>query len=456
MRRAVNIVLTVLISVGFILVGVFVFRPSYLRFGETLCDFGKSVAFYFCELFGINGDITSTVNDFSEITQPAITLPSDISGFKAKAFEYFSLLLNDDNFRAWVRYISVILGNLAKLLVIIIPVFIALLLVVKRLYKRGNNKHNKDTLPLLIFKFTAKYTYQPMKRLVRGYVAFLCKYRWIWICWVVLWIFHFNLASIAMAFFAYYFYFAISFEVSTIYTQVCKLFIDLQTPFLYFPWWGLLFLIYPLFNCWRVKMALSRLRHYEARNCGFINELPIVSMTCGSMGKKKTTMITDMALSQEVMFRQKALDIIQSNDMKFPFFPWICFEKDLRACMENDTVYNLATVKQWLKGKREEFKNTHKIYNYDCERYGLRYDDALKTDGLFDVLEVYAQAYFIYVITSSLIVSNYSIRTDNRLLDEGNFPVWLTDFLSKDLSPLPTRKGFRLRYSPLGQEGHRE
>ena len=40
-------------------------------------------------------------------------------------------------------------------------------------------------------------------------------------------------------------------------------------------------------------------------------------MACGSMGKKKTTLITDMVLSQEVMFRQKALEILQNNDMKF-------------------------------------------------------------------------------------------------------------------------------------------
>ena len=71
---------------------------------------------------------------------------------------------------------------------------------------------------------------------------------------------------------------------------------------------------------------MNRLRHFEARNCGFINELPIVSMSCGSMGKKKTTLITDMVLSQEAMFRQKALSILQQNDMKFPYFPWIVFE----------------------------------------------------------------------------------------------------------------------------------
>lgn len=420
-----------MISVGLVLLGVFVFRSSYLRFWETLCDFGKSVAYYFCELFGIDAGIVPTVNDYSGISQPQITLPSDFSGFKTDTLRYFALLIDRQNFNGWISHITGAIAELSKIIVLALPCFIILILLVKWLYKRGNTKHNKDTLPLRIFKFVAKYTYQPLKRFVRGYAAFICNHRWIWICWVVLWAFHFNLVSIATAFFAYYFYFAISFEFGTVYTQVCKLFIDLQTPFMYFPWWSLLFLIYPLFNRWRVKIALSRLRRYEARNCGFINELPIVSMTCGSMGKKKTTMITDMALSQEVMFRQKALDILQNNDMKFPFFPWIRFEMELRDCMQSDRVYNLATVKEWVNGKREEFRTTHALYGYDFERYGLRYDDALKISGLFDVLEVYAQAYFIYVITSSLIVANYSIRTDNRMLDEGNFPLWLTDFFSK-------------------------
>ena len=78
----------------------------------------------------------------------------------------------------------------------------------------------------------------------------------------------------------------------------------------------------------------------EAKKCGFINALPIVSMTCGSMGKRKTTMITDMALSQEVMFRQKAFEILQKADMKFPYFPWILFEQELQKCMENHTLYH--------------------------------------------------------------------------------------------------------------------
>ena len=66
------------------------------------------------------------------------------------------------------------------------------------------------------------------------------------------------------------------------------------------------------------------------------------------------------------------------------------------------------------------------------QRYGDTFDDALKVNGLFEVLETYAMAYFIYVLEGSLIVANYSIRTDNQMLDNGNFPLWLTDFFPKN------------------------
>ena len=150
-------------------------------------------------------------------------------------------------------------------------------------------------------------------------------------------------------------------------------------------------LILLVFNRFRKRIALNKLRHMEARNCGFINELPIVSMTCGSMGKKKTTMVTDMALSQEVMFRQKALSILQNVDIKFPHFSWISFELELQKCMEFGTVYNLATVKDWVRLKQcrfERHRNKYwQLYGYDFENYGENYNDALITSNLFDILE---------------------------------------------------------------------
>ena len=103
-------------------------------------------------------------------------------------------------------------------------------------------------------------------------------------------------------------------------------------------------------------------------------------------------------------------------------------------CLEYGTVYNLATVRVWIEKKRTRYEkhrsNRLQLYGYNSGRYGLEYDDALSVKSLFDALETYAQAYFIYVLQSSLIVSNYSVRTDNDVVTRGNFPVWSLDFFT--------------------------
>lgn len=437
-QRRFNIGLTIALTVAFILLGVFVFRLSYCRTFETLTDLYGSFKYYFCVLFGFETDGLPSVTDYSKIIDSVTILPSDVEGFKSNAATYFRMLVSKENFLSWLGATGQKASVLAKVLTILLPCVLVLIIVIKRLYAKGNNNYNVDTLPLRAFKKISAVTYQPTKRFVCGYVEFLREHNWIWISWLVMWAFHLNLVSIVIAFFAYYFYFAVSFDFIGIYTQIVKLVRDLQPFFRFFPWWGLILIAYVLFERWRKKFALNKLRKYEAKNCGFINELPIVSMTCGSMGKKKTTIITDMALSQEVMFRQKALEILQKADMKFSYFPWICFERDLQNCMEYGTVYNLATVKSWISKKRLRFERNGcpetRLYGYDISRYGNEFCDALSIKNLFDVLETYAQAYFVYVVESSLIVSNFSIRTDNFVTSEGNFPMWVTDFFPESLT----------------------
>ena len=435
MSRRFNIIVTVVISVIFLGLTA-IFWQSYVRFGETCKDFGLSAVYYVCELFGIDYSFTPTVTEYSGVLQWEILLPDDWDGFTASAKEYFALFISGENFAGYWAKVGDVMLVAAKVIAVILPCVIVLLLVVVRMYRQGNTKHNQDTKPLRVFKVISKYTYQPIKRAMLSYREYLSEHKGIWVCWIILGVFHLNLASIVTGFFAYYFYFVLSFDVANLYVQVCKLFIDLQVIFRHFPWWSIVTVCWLLFNRWRKNIALNRLRHYEARNCGFINELPIVSMACGSMGKRKTTLITDMVLSQEVMFRQKALEILQNNDMKFPYFPWVKFEDELRRCMEHGTVYNLASVKTWVALKRSRFirhRNAQtQLYGYDYAHYGTTFDDSLKISRLFEVLETYAMAYFIYVIHSSLIVANYSIRTDNVLLDNGNFPLWLTDFFPKN------------------------
>ena len=435
MSRRFNIIVTVVISAIFLGLTA-VFWQSYVRFGEACKDFGLSAAYYVCELFGLDYSFAPTVTEYSNVLRWEILLPDDWNGFTASASEYFALLISGENFAGYWAKVGDVMLVVAKVIAVLLPCVIALLLVIYRMYRQGNTKHNQDTKPLRVFKAISKYTYQPVKRAVLYYREYLSEHKGVWVCWIILWVFHLNLASIVMGFFAYYFYFVLSFDVANLYVQVCKLLIDLQVIFRHFPWWSIVTVCWLLFNRWRKNIALNRLRHFEARNCGFINELPIVSMACGSMGRRKTALITDMVLSQEVMFRQKALSILQNNDMKFPYFSWIAFEDELRRCMEHGTVYNLASVKAWVALKRSRYlrhgDTNRQLYGYDMCRYGHTFDDALKVSGLFEVLETYAMAYFIYVLESSLIVANYSVRTDNRMLDNGNFPLWLTDFFPKN------------------------
>lgn len=450
-QKRLNIALTVALTIAFILFGVLVFGVAYQRVFEALIDLYGGFKYYLCVLFGLPTNDLPSVPDYSKVMEWTVILPSDFEGFKVNTTAYFSMLFSKENFLSWLSVTGAKVSVWAKVLTIFLPCVVVLIIVVKRIYATPNTRHNKDTFPLRIYKVVTRYTIELLKRFLRQYFEFVKQHNSIWIIWLIIWVFNLNFVTVITEFFAFYFYFAVSFDFKAIYTQIVKLFIDLQVIVKHVPLWIILIFVWLIFERWRKNLATAKLRRMENANRGFINDLPIVSMTCGSMGKKKTTIITDMALSQEVMFRNIAYGKLQETDMKFPNFGWIAFEMELRKCMEYGTVYNLATVKEWIKVKRARYEKHHndllQLYGYDSERYGLYYRDGLKTSYIFDVLSTYAQLYFIYVIQSSLIVANYSIREDNRLIDGGNFPIWSTDFFSKN--PRPSRHAHILDFDIL-------
>ena len=72
------------------------------------------------------------------------------------------------------------------------------------------------------------------------------------------------------------------------------------------------------------------------------------------------------------------------------------------------------------------------LYGYDTEKYPITYGNGLYEEDIFEVLSTYARLYFIYVIESSLIVSNYSVRETNEQISLGNFPLWNLSFFGKE------------------------
>lgn len=132
MRRAVNILFTILVSVGLILLGIFVFSASYARLWETQQEFGRSIGYYFCEVFGIPHNIIPTVIDGSQASgNITVPLPDDFSDFKANAVTYFGLLFSKSNFYGWISHIAGVMTEVLKIGVVVLPCFIGLWFYIK-------------------------------------------------------------------------------------------------------------------------------------------------------------------------------------------------------------------------------------------------------------------------------------------------------------------------------------
>ncbi len=434
----------VAITLLFVLLAIFVFPSALGRVVESVRDFGLSTAFYFCKMFGIETDITATVNDLPKMpffnlpnmpSSPVPSLPETFDEFKVKWHEYWDMTITAENAVGYIDFLGKLLLIFANVTLYVIPFILVCYLLMKQVLDKENNDYNIDSKALKVAKRITVKTYIPLKQWLSDFIAFVKDNKAYYILWAVIWVYNFNFFAIAIEFFAFYLYFAVSWDVAHIYRQVYKLFIDLWTPLNFIPWyvWCVVALI--VFDKIRKKIGFAVLNHNEMKNRGFINERPIVFMACGTMGKKKTTFITDVALSQEVMFRDKAFEKILENDLKFPNFPWINLENALKKAMDNHSVYNLATCKRFAVSKRKKWErkmHRRNIFMYDFERYGLFYDDKLKVTYIWETIETYVQLYFIYVTQSSLLISNYSVRVDSVLADLGNFPLWHADFFQTD------------------------
>ena len=444
-------IICILITLGFVALGIFRFFGCIGRIIESVRDCGLSIAYYFCEIFEIPHHITPTVNELPKIpffdfpsqtpdvptvpVVPSVPIPDNWEKFKINWSAYWRLWATKENFFGYLSAVGNVLYIFSKVIVIIIPFILLVWLLLRCILKTQNNDYDKDSKPLTIFKRITAHTYTPIKTWLIGFVGFIKEHKNYYVTWLCLWALYFNAFAILIEFIAYYLYFVVSFDFLNLYRQVYKLFIDLSAAFTFIPlWaWGVVGLV--ALDKFRKNIAYGVMNHFERRNRGFINARPIVSMICGTMGKKKTTVLTDMALSQEAMFRDKAFEKILENDLKFPNFPWINLENELKRAMEYHEVYNLATVRKFVVKKRLRWQKTQtreRLFNYDYERYGLEYDDKLKVVNVWEVIEIYAQLYFIYVIQSSLLISNYSVRVDGILSDSGNFPLWNADFFKSD------------------------
>ena len=433
--------ISIFITVGFVALGIFVFPNAICRLLEALRDFFLSIAYYFCNIVGETDAITPTVNEYpswqfvESIFSPLTLLPFTWEEFQVWWKEYWIRWATWEMVEDYLVFVCDVLYYVAQAVLILLTIAFPLYFIFQGYLSQENNDANVDSKVLTFFKGFWSKCVSPVIAWVKGFFAFLEEHRVYKTIWLWLWLFYFNALTIIIEFLAFYFYFVFSFDFISIYRQVYKLLLDLTAVIRFIPAliWAIVVIV--IMEKLAENAAYDELRHRERRNRGFLNERSIVSIFYGTMGVGKTACITDAALSAEVELRDRAFEVIVECDFCFPFFPWINLENELKVASAFHVCYDLASVRRWVRKKYKRWlKNPTqaRLFGYDYERYGLTHDDKLKVENVWQVIEDYACAYLVYAVQCSLIISNYSIRSDNLLADLGNFPLWNTDFFSRD------------------------
>ena len=426
-----------------------VYRVCEYRLGQAIRDVFLSLGYYFLFLFGIEGKIVPTVTQLPSV-DIAHYLFFDLAEVQRKLEGLWSMLWDPENFFNYLIYLINLLNRSMIIGTLLLPAFC---LLVYMIFSQYTERHVNALLKVpkrrnRFYRFLqrifsgAKAFFSKIGlkllfcfRVVCSYVEWLKTHKKMLYVLAVVWLMNTNLFTIALEAFAYYFYFVASFDFLSIGSQIVKLIYDLVIALWTLP--GILWLIigYIVFDLVRKHFAYKKLNHMEAKNRGFDNSLPVVTMACGSMGAGKTKTAVDISLSFQNEFRDRALELLDKNMLRFPDFDFHSFEKSLKQEIADRKILNLATARRYIREKRFEYgrhPEPSQIWGYDLRKHPKSYNNGLELVGIWICLENYAQEYFIYTMNTSLIISSLAIRCDLDPVDEGFFLSFNQDFFRRD------------------------
>lgn len=417
-----------------VLCSVFVFPNAFVRLVESLRDFGLSVAYYFTELLGFTDVVKPTVTDFSKVTAlDRLPIPAE---FDVVFFQrYFLCIFSGDNFLNYLAFIGEKVLHVSRVLIFLLPLVVVGYLLMMESVNRPNTDHGKKSRGVLFLKKANDKVFLPIRRKGTELLDFLKTYKIYSVFLFLIWSYNFNVLTILLEAISYYLYFALSFDILHLYTQVVKFILDLIPVIFFVPWplWVVIILV--ILDAVAKNQGYKTLQRHEAYNRSFVDRRGVFTNIAGEPNAGKTAMLTDIGLTYETQWRNMSLDIILECDYCFPRFPWILLEDEFIRAIHFHRVYDRYSCKRWvaLKKKRfEKHRDCKHIFAYEFEQYGLEYNNGLKTENIWETIEDYCCAFLVYSTTSALILANYSVRVDDIMQDGGNFPLWDLDFFKRE------------------------
>ncbi len=432
----VNFILCCIITVALALIGGFCFQESFLRFAEACKGFG----------YLIIGE-GEMINQSSKYVDSIVPFKWDDA--VAKLERFFNAFIDKENalgYFSWTGELLLVLCYAA--LFGIISVLIVIMLAMFNF--SGHKTEEKNSGPLNAYLKFEHNVWIPLRDGILDFIEYTKTSRFRYI-WSVILVFSLNGATIIVGAISWYFYFVSNFDFVSIWTQLYKLFADISILWR-IPWYVWIVLVWIGMCVWRKRRAIENLNKRESHNVDVIeNMLTSVIVVFAVMGAGKTEFITDVILTKGQQMRLSALEVCREVDFSFPNFQWIKFERHLDKMFDSHELYSLESIKRhvhYLRRVHDRYQTDatfRKFYDrkvrkgvvepilwgYNEIHYKPKHDNGLIYENIFDALCDYAQAYYLFGLVTSLVLSNYSIICKDEKVSEGNFPTWIMDFFSR-------------------------
>lgn len=404
------------------------------RIGEAFGNLGRSLTCYGCFLIGRESPFAATVLQTQKVNLSRY-VPFDTAELLRK-LELLPHAFFSDLFLDYFATVLEVLVSFLRIATVAVPALLLVWIAIKQKICQPNTDHGKNSKPLKLWLRTVHRAAVAVRGWFRRTADWLTAHGYWWKLFLTVWAVNLNLIGITVDALAFYFWFASTISFSAFFTtQPLKLLIDLILTFsaLPLPVWLVIGAV--LLDLWRRSVGYKVLEKHEAENREFLLNCPLVMFLVGTMGSKKTTHMTDFALSFDILLRDKALEMLLQIDLEFPTFPWLTLEQDLLHAMETHRVYSLASCRRYISRQEKAFRKhpaPETVYGYGYADSPMTCNNGLEVLDIWQDISDYACLYFIYCLQSTLLIANYSVRVDTVLQYAGNFPLWDNDLFRRD------------------------
>ena len=436
MRNKIYHIVSIVIIVAFTTLCCLFYWRIFLRTKQVGIEFGTSFINYIGVLFQVDFGIENQINQSNYIEGFSFTfLPSIAENFWMYLRIVFQQLVSKDywnNFMAdFFRFMLVI----SQSSVFIIPLIITIYVVLINSYFADHERNVAAVSKQVIWYANFKRGCASVVDTIKDFLSFFVSKKYYFIPMVLLLMYFTNFINMAIAILGYYFYLVSTLDFVSVWNQVVRFFTDLSHLMRveFTPLWiiGFVLFIRWLFG----KIADGRKAYYLDKNRHFVkDEVGLATLFKGTMAKGKTTLMTDCALTTEVLFKDLAFEMMVENSSLFPEIDFKSIEEKLNdsyfeltdvELAKNETVkraklYNLSTIRAWCK---KHVCKEYKDYTVTCGGF---------TYNLYDVIFNYCQLYWVYTSPTSLILSNYSVRSGSFALDTPHLQENSDDFMESD------------------------